>query len=123
MYLAYEVPEKARNELASLFPPKYPDFIGHHVTKVFGVSEVTVPDESKSDITVIGHMWDDGVETLVVDVNGSPHRPDGKVYHITWSLDRSLGKTPRMSNDLLEKRGWFVVLVPYTFEAELRLYT
>ena len=32
MYIAYELDRKSRQSLASVFPPKYPDFIGHHIT-------------------------------------------------------------------------------------------
>lgn len=120
-YLAYEVPEDARKDLAEMFPPKYPEFIGHHITQTFGVSnpgELAVP---QAHIKVVGYAEEDGLEALVVEVNGSKRRPDGKIYHITWSLDRTKGKKPVMSNDLIA-RGHWLATDTYEFVAPLKHY-
>ncbi len=117
-YLAFEVPENARLALAKLLPPKYPDFIGHHITEQFGVP----PSEQSrvAKIKVVGHAEEDGLEALVVEVDGELHRPDGKTYHITWSLDRSKGKKPAMSNALIQQ-GFETVPV-YQFSAPLKFF-
>jgi len=120
-YMAYEVPEQVRCELARRFPPKYPDFIGHHITQQFGVEnpgDLMIPHAM---INVVGYAEEDGLEALVVSVNGSKRREDGKTYHITWSLDRSKGKKPVMSNDLIMK-GWTHV-EPYKFTAPLKFFS
>jgi hypothetical protein len=107
-YTAYVLDEQSRAALAKQFPPKYPEFVGHHVTVQFGVPRDTAaPPAAK--IEVVGYADSgDGLEALVVSVNGSTTRPDGKVYHITWSLDRSKYK-PVDSNALVMRGDWLAV--------------
>lgn len=118
-YLAFVVPEQVRQDLAKRFPPKYPEFIGHHVTDTFGWPANKPAPEGTATIKVIGYAEEDGLEALAVTVEGQRLRPDGKQYHITWSLDRSKGKKPVMSNDLLA-RG-FSPVEPYTFASKMEL--
>jgi len=102
MYTAYVLDKKSRRELAKQFPPKYPEFVGHHTTIKFGVPK-DAPKPKPADVKVVGYADDgEGLEALVVAVNGSVDRPDGSVYHITWSLDRSLGRKPVQSNALVQ---------------------
>lgn len=106
-YTAFELNEKDRNYLLSLFPPKYPDVIAHHITYQFGVPPDSDLPEQPKDIQVVGYA-DDGesIEALVVEIDSKIKRPDGKIYHITWSLDRSKGRKPVHSNDLILKHGY-----------------
>jgi hypothetical protein len=120
-YLAYELPDQARNALAKMFPPKYPEFIGHHITSAFGVSQPGELATTPAHIKVIGYVEEDGLEALVVEVNGSKRRNDGKTYHITWSLDRSKGKKPVMSNDLIARGNWLATDT-YEFDAPLKFF-
>jgi len=70
---------------------------------------------SKGPIKVVGYVDDgEGLEALVVSVNGSTERPDGKIYHITWSLNE--GRKPVESNDLLAKKV-YTLTMPTTIEA------
>ena len=101
-YIAYELSSASRTELEQLFPPKYPEFIGHHITHEFGVhNDHQLPIDTTS-IRVVGYA-DDGesIEALVVDIDRNSTRPDGKTYHITWSLDRTKGRKPVDSNKLI----------------------
>jgi len=101
-YYAYALPGAVREQLKDLFPPKFSDFIGHHVTVWFGgnpPAELVVGN--KAVIKVIGYASDESLEALVVAVDGEPDRPDGKVYHITWSLDRQKGRKPVDSNAVI----------------------
>ena len=52
---------------------------------------------------IVAEYWDDemGVQAVEVELDGSSLRPDGKKYHITWSLDPSKGAKAVMSNKLL----------------------
>ena len=104
-YSAYVLDEHSRSILKEKFPPKYPEFIGHHITYKFGVSKGSEPPSDPSSVNVIGYSDEDGLEALVVSIDGSNERPDGSVYHITWSLDRNKGKKPVHSNDLV-KNGY-----------------
>ena len=105
MYTAYVLDKKSRRKLLKTFPPKYPKVIGHHITVKFGVSKQTsIP--SAADIKVVGYADSaDGLEALVVSVNGKTTRPDGSTYHITWSLDPTKYK-PVDSNKLLKKSSY-----------------
>jgi len=110
MYTAYVLDQHSRDILLKKFPPKYPDVIGHHVTVEFGVSkDADAPEEA--EIKVIGYVNDpEGLEALVVVVNGNKTRSDGKIYHITWSLDREKF-APKDSNDLIEANKHFLLVM------------
>lgn len=101
-YNGWEISGHARSALASQFPPKFPEFIGHHITHEFGVkSDAPLPPQD-ADIQVVGYACnEDGLEALVVSVDGDMTRPDGRPYHITWSLDRGAGFKPVHSNALV----------------------
>lgn len=87
MYTAYVLDDASRTSLAERFPPKYPEFVGHHVTVAFPVTKDT-PVPPAAQVKVVGYADSgDGIEALVVTVNGHNDRQDGKRYHITWSLD------------------------------------
>jgi len=120
-YIAYELDENSRKELHSKFPPKYDDFIGHHITYQFGVSSDTELPTNSEDINVIGYA-DDGesIEALVVEINGTTTRQDGKIYHITWSLDRSKGRKPVDSNKLISEMGW-TTINPIKISADIKM--
>jgi len=107
-YTAFVLSQRARAELLSKFPPKFPDVICHHVTERFGVPNgFQAPNDS--NVTVVGYASDDSLEALVVEVDGARERKDGKVYHITLSLDRSQGRKPVESNDVIGRFGFETV--------------
>lgn len=120
-YIAFELSKKSRRQLAKVFPPKYPEFVGHHITYKFGVSkDVKIPSLPKV-IKVIGYVDDgEGIEALIVSINGSKDRPDGNTYHITWSLDRDKGKKPVDSNKLIASQG-FSNVKPIDIKAKAKL--
>jgi hypothetical protein len=61
------------------------------------------PPEVRAEI--VGRTDDDeGVEAMVVTIDGTTDRPDGSTYHITWSLGP--GRKAKESNDVLKERGW-----------------
>lgn len=119
-YLAFTVPAQAREELAKRFPPKFPEFIGHHITYEFGVPTHFKVPEGTATIKVIGYAEEDGLEALVCTVEGRDLRSDGRRFHITWSLDRAKGKKPVMSNDLISRTG-FSPVEPFTFTSKMAL--
>ena len=104
-YQAFELSAESRSKLARDFPPKFSDFIGHHITYRRGAkSDQPLPEATT--FKVVGYACDPmGIEALVVEVDGSTTRPDGNTYHITWSLDKDAGFKPVNSNDLVAK-GW-----------------
>jgi hypothetical protein len=109
MYTSYVLSPKTKKHLLKKFPPLYSKQIGHHVTVNFGVT----PDHALpgiANLKVIGYKNNvEGIEALVVSVNGSIKRPDGKIFHITWSLDPTKFK-PQDSNVLLVHEDYTLVM-------------
>lgn len=105
-YNGYLLPDSERSKLLAQFPPKYTDVIAHHITVKFpAMSNEPLPEGKK--FRVVGHADDGrGLEALVVEVDGETKRPDGKVYHITWSLDRNAGRKPVQSNEVIANQGY-----------------
>ena len=94
-----------RNALLARFPPSYPDVIADHVTLQTDAGREPLPDPV--DAIIVGKADDgDGLECMVVTIDGTTGRPDGSTFHITWSLDKAKGRQARQSNDLLRERGW-----------------
>lgn len=104
-YTGYLLSEKSRVDLTAHFPPKYPKFIGHHATHKFGAYEGdSIPEIEKAEI--IGYAEEDGIEALVVKINGSTFNEiSNSIYHITWSLDPNK-KSPKDSNKLIASKGF-----------------
>lgn len=118
-YEAFVVTEKSRQRLHFLFPPIHSTWIGHHITHRFPASRLpAVPygEQTTGDFEVVGYTDDVGIEALVVSVRGRIVRPDGGVYHLTWSLDRDLGRKPFHSNAVIREHG-FVRIEPISFSA------
>ena len=95
--------EGERAALLEQFPPRYAKPIAHHVTLKTDAEEDPLPRDVKASI--VGRTDDDeGVQAMVVAIDGVTDRPDGSTYHITWSLGE--GRRARESNDVLKERGW-----------------
>lgn len=116
----FEIDQVSRNKLESVFPPKFSEFIGHHITYAVKVP-ITDPLPSASSFVVVGYAIDEnGLECLVVEVDGSIHRPDGLIYHITWSIDRSAGFVPKNSNDVIAANGFSYIDKPINISAKAK---
>lgn len=90
-----------RASLLDQHPPRYAQPVADHVTLEVGGRDL--PPEVKA--AIVGRTDDErGVEAMVVTIDGSVDRPDGSIYHITWSLEP--GRAARVSNDVLKERGW-----------------
>ena len=103
-----------RERLLQRFPPTWPDVIADHVTFEPSPSGVA---SAVHDTTarIVGHADDgDGVQALVVSIDGRVDRPDGSTWHITWSIDRGRGRHPLDSNDVLRRLGWRAIDTPVT---------
>jgi hypothetical protein len=104
-YLAYKLSPSSREQLIHHFKPKYPEVICGHVTYKFPAKSTDDLPPEVHDAHVIGYEDSgDGLEALVIEINGNSKRPDGKLFHITHSLDRAKGKKPVHSNDLVNKK-------------------
>lgn len=88
-----------------MFPPRYANADADHVTLKIDAKREPLPGEV--DAAIVGHADDgDSLEAMVVAIDGETDRPDGSVFHITWSLDQAKGRSARESNDLLQDRSW-----------------
>ena len=102
--IGWKLDPAERDALLARFPPRYAKAIADHVTLRSRVSEhAGLPPTT---VGVILGRSDDGagVEAMVVQVDGSPQRPDGGTYHITWSLEE--GRDAKESNDVIRNHGW-----------------
>ncbi len=96
--------ETDRDTVLARFTPAWPDVIAHHVTLA---SKSTDPLPTATAGEIVGHVNDgEGLQALVVAIEGSTDRPGGGTYHITWSLDKARGREAKQSNDVLRERGF-----------------
>ncbi|HVL30198.1 MAG TPA: hypothetical protein VM326_05740 [Sphingomicrobium sp.] len=113
--IGWKLDRSERAALLERFPPRYADAVADHVTLATNAERKPLPDDVSARI--VGRADDgDGVEAMVVALDGSTDRPDGSTFHITWSL--APGRRARESNDVLKERGWDALdqPVPVTVE-------
>ena len=103
-YLAYTLSASSRNDLLHHFKPKYPEVIAGHVTYKFPAKSTDPLPPVVHESRVVGYEDGDGIEAVVVEINGSTKRPDGGLFHITISLDKSKGKKPSHSSGMVNKK-------------------
>lgn len=97
-YNGWRLTEQSKSILLDRFAPRFPDVIAHHVTLKRGNQFCPIAVTAR----IVGYAVNDaGVEALVAEIDGQTERPDGKTYHITWSIDREAGFKPVSSNALL----------------------
>lgn len=102
MTLGWKLDRCQRESLLAALPPRYERTVADHVT--LSVSGTEPPQPAK-DPTIVGHVDDGaGVEAYVVAMDGSINRPDGGIWHITWSL--SEGRAAKESNVAIAEHGW-----------------
>jgi imidazole glycerol phosphate synthase subunit HisF len=110
-----------REALLKRYPPRYDRVVADHVTLKFkGGKDGSAPPDPVETARIVGRADDDnGVEAMVVSIDGGTDRPDGSTWHITWSLGS--GRSAKESNDVIAARGWDdldggpVVLQPATW--------
>lgn len=105
----YLLSDGSREHLFGESTPIFPNFVGHHVTYEFQSSDKD-PLPPEGDYVVVGYAYEkerrlngSGIEALVVSINGTVNRPDGEVYHITWS--HGSGYSPKDSKRIVNA-GW-----------------
>ena len=99
--IGWKLDRSQRQSLLKDYPPRYDEVVADHVTLKVGATNP--PPEVHAQI--VGRTDDDeGVEAMVVTIDGTTDRPDGSTYHITWSL--APGREAKESNNVLAERGW-----------------
>lgn len=115
--IGWKLDRRQRAELLKRFSPRYRDAVADHVTLQTNAETHPLPDPVEG--AIVGHADDgDSLEAMVVTIDGKTGRPDGSVFHITWSLDKSKGREARESNDLLRSGQWDALekLIPIELE-------
>lgn len=118
-YNGYLLNSSSRAFMLQNYPPKYNKVIAHHITYKFGVYEELPPDVSIAKIVGYADSGD-GLEAFVVELDGTIKRRDGKIFHLTYSLDPTKYK-PKDSNTLLEKIG-FKPVKPFIIQVEPKFF-
>lgn len=114
--IGWKVSAEQRPGLLAHFPPRYAETIADHVT-LAADAPANVPLPPDVSALIVGQTNDGkGVQALVVAINGHIHRPDGGIYHVTWSL--APGRHAGESNAVLASLGWRPLAAP----RPLRLY-
>ena len=107
MTTGWKLDRNEREALLQRFPPRYPDPDADHVTLESGAPAGAALPPDPDSAAIVGQADDgEGLECMVVRLNGATDRPDGSTFHITWSLDKGAGRRPVQSNDVLRTRGW-----------------
>ena len=103
----WKLPEAERERLLERFEPRYKRVIADHVTLRYGTDKHTsLP--AASDAEIVGIAYDgNGVEALVIAIDGQTERGDGSHFHITWSLGN--GRKAKESNDVMATHGWKMI--------------
>jgi hypothetical protein len=102
--IGWKLDREQRKELLQQFPPRYGEVDADHVTlKTSASADAQLPEETLGEIVGRGDDGE-GVEAMVVSIGGTVDRPDGSIYHITWSLGP--GREARESNKVLASRQW-----------------
>jgi hypothetical protein len=114
--IGWKVDREQRKELLQQFPPRYRNVDADHVTLRTGTAEDSeLPEEGLGEI--VGRADDGkGVEAMVVAIGGTTDRPDGSIYHITWSLEP--GREAQESNDVLAASQWAAFDMPMPVKLE-----
>jgi hypothetical protein len=101
----WKLDPQQRAALLERFPPRWPDVIADHVT--LNSHDQTDRAPAPATCSIVGAIDDGkGLQALVVAIDGTTARPDGSVFHITWSLDEGRGRKPIESNEVLLRLGW-----------------
>jgi len=105
--IGWKLDRQQRAALLARYPARYENVVADHVTLSVAGSEQPEP---LSNAEIIGYVDDEnGIEAMIVAIDGSTVRPDGKIWHITWST--ASGRTARESNDVIAKIGWLQMRV------------
>lgn len=108
--VGWKLPPAERDRLLARFEPRYARIVADHVTLRYGTGEATpLPGACTGEI--VGEVDDgDGVQALLVRIDGTTDRGDGSHYHISWSL--APGREAKESNAVLAATTWRCVDPP-----------
>jgi len=101
--IGWKLDRAQRAELLERLPPRYGKVVADHVPLARAEPDAPLPDPVSA--RAVGHIDDgQGVEALVVAIDGTTDRPGGSTFHITWSLGPR--RRAKESNDVLANGPW-----------------
>lgn len=110
--LGWKLDRTERETLLVRFPPSWPVVIADHIT-LDAHPRCGDPLPKQTTAKIIGSVDDgDGLQAMVVAIDESTERPDGNIFHITWSLDRERGRKPVDSLATIREHGWSMLDEP-----------
>lgn len=95
-YCGWKLSEASHAEVLEKFPPSFPDVYAHHIT--LSPNWGFVPRPVK--VSVVGVASGEGVEALLVTVDGAVLKKDGTLFHVTLSVNKAAGMRPHHSKGL-----------------------
>lgn len=122
MYNGWELELSERRKVYEVIKPVYNDLYWQRLVCAFNVTEAPT--------AICGEVmgWfdkDEGQQLVIFAIDGSLYRPDGRLYHLSWSRDYAImGRKPYQSYTALEITEWqpvepfTVALVPKLFSLE-----
>ena len=114
--IGWKLDREQRRALIDRFHAKFKNLVADHVTLAARASE-DAPKPEETEGLIVGRADDGrGVEAMIVSIGGTTDRPDGSIYHITWSL--ADGRMARESNDMLASEKWVMFDEPIPIRLE-----
>lgn len=108
MSRGWKLDRNLRDRLLREHPPRYSNPVADHVTwprAVASEGDGEALPPTPSSARIVGRADDgEGVEAMVVALDGSTSRPDGGTWHVTWSLGEA--RKAKESNDVIAAQGW-----------------
>lgn len=96
-YSGWKLQSESRKLLFNMIDLKYDIVRCDHVTHELSDGPLRAPWPEK--IAVVGMVDSGFMQAFLVEVNGMLRRPDGKLYHITYSYEQ--GHESREANDII----------------------
>jgi hypothetical protein len=98
MYSAFVLDAQSRLKILEKFSFRFQKSVGHHITYKFPCNKTD--DILFSDnIRLVEYISDDSLECFIVEIDNNNIRPDGRKFHLTWSLNQD--RKPFESNLLI----------------------
>jgi hypothetical protein len=121
-YLAFVLDAGAKQAIRDHFKPRFRRKVCHHITLQFDLTDesfVVLSEEfNDATLSVVGYQAGNGVDCVACSVNGSVRRPDGSIFHVTYSL--APGHGAGESNELLKQQG-YQSCIPFRIQGDLQL--
>lgn len=103
MYRAYPLTPADRQALLKRFPPTHPRVIADHLSAQ-SLEHMDKVKEGPAKGEVVGVMDADGLQALIVSLNGNTETAGGDLFHISWSAEP--GFKTRFAGATIARNGY-----------------